>query len=209
MREYVIVLIGSVLVCSLAVMLSPEGEKGMAQYVKLAAGLCVLCVLISPLTSFVSSISELIEQNRSFDGTDNSLDNFEKIYNESLLDASGEEIANALESMLCREFGFKNDEIDVYVELCEGEDGYLPECVYEYPMFKNKSAFKGTHAPFDSPYYGGNVSYDTGICPIAEEILETSLKLELDEFSTEEDIEDIIKAIKKVADYYLEKKKNG
>ena len=43
----------------------------------------------------------------------------------------------------------------------------------------------------------------------AEEILETSLKLELDEFSTEEDIEDIIKAIKKVADYYLEKKKNG
>ena len=129
MREYVIVLIGSVLVCSLAVMLSPEGEKGMAQYVKLAAGLCVLCVLISPLTSFVSSISELIEQNRSFDGIDNSLDNFEKIYNESLLDASGEEIANALESMLCREFGFKNDEIDVYVELCEGEDGYLPECV--------------------------------------------------------------------------------
>ena len=90
---------------------------------------------------------------------------------------------------------------------CSG--GYLPECVYEYPMFKNKSAFKGTHAPFDSPYYGGNVSYDTGICPIAEEILETSLKLELDEFSTEEDIEDIIKAIKKVADYYLEKKKNG
>ena len=80
MREYVIVLIGSVLVCSLAVMLSPEGEKGMAQYVKLAAGLCVLCVLISPLTSFVSSISELIEQNRSFDGTDNSLDNFGKIY---------------------------------------------------------------------------------------------------------------------------------
>ena len=44
---------------------------------------------------------------------------------------------------------------------CSG--GYLPECVYEYPMFKNKSAFKGTHAPFDSPYYGGNVSYDTGI----------------------------------------------
>ena len=129
MKEYVIVLIGSVLVCSLAVMLTPEGEKGIGQYVKLAAGLCVLCVLISPLTSFISSLSAIIDQNRFFEDGENELEGFDKIYNESLLDASSEEIAKGLESMLCREFGFKNDKIDVYVELCEGEDGYLPKCV--------------------------------------------------------------------------------
>lgn len=145
MKEYVIVLIGSVLVCSFAVMLAPENEKGVVQYVKFAAGLCVLCVLISPLTSFISSLSVLIDQNRFFDSDGSELEGFDKIYNESLLDASGEEISKGVENMLCREFGLKNDKIDIYVELCEGEDGYLPENVTVILWQSSETLFVDPH----------------------------------------------------------------
>lgn len=86
------------------------------------------------------------------------------------------------------------------------QPGYIPTCVYEYDMFQNKEGFKGTHAPFDSPYYGGNVSYDKGICPVAEEILETAIRLGISEFYTDADIDDMIHAFKKVSDYYASKK---
>ncbi len=84
--------------------------------------------------------------------------------------------------------------------------GYIPTCVYEYDMFQNKEGFKGTHAPFDSPYYGGNVSYAKGTCPIAEEILETAVRLNINEFFTEQDIDDMIAAIQKISAYYQSQK---
>ena len=69
-------------------------------------------------------------------------------------------------------------------------------------MFQNKSAFRGTHAPWDSPYYGGSVSYAKGLCPVAEEILETAVKFGVSEFYTDQDVDDMIAAIRKVAAYY-------
>jgi dTDP-4-amino-4,6-dideoxygalactose transaminase len=81
--------------------------------------------------------------------------------------------------------------------------GYIPQCVYEYDLFINKSAYPGTHAPFDSPYYGREIEYGHGLCPIAEKILATSVKLNINEFYTEGDINDMAEAIKKVSEYYL------
>lgn len=80
--------------------------------------------------------------------------------------------------------------------------GYIPACIYEYRMFQNKSAFRGTHAPWDSPYYGGTVSYEKGLCPVAEKILETAVKFGVSEFYTDQDVDDMIAAIRKVAAYY-------
>jgi dTDP-4-amino-4,6-dideoxygalactose transaminase len=80
--------------------------------------------------------------------------------------------------------------------------GYIPVCVYEYPMFTEKSAYPGTHAPFDSPYYGREISYGKGLCPVAEDILETAAVIRVNEHFTEQDITDIIKAIQKVAKHY-------
>ena len=80
--------------------------------------------------------------------------------------------------------------------------GYIPCCIYEYPLFKEKSAYKGTHAPFDSRYYGREIHYEKGLCPIAEEILATSVMLRVKEHYTEEDVTDIITAIKKISAYY-------
>jgi dTDP-4-amino-4,6-dideoxygalactose transaminase len=82
------------------------------------------------------------------------------------------------------------------------QKGYIPSPVYLYPLFQNKSAYLGTHAPFDSPYYGREISYPQGLCPVAEEILETAVKFGVNQFYTDADVEDIITAIRKVARHY-------
>ena len=60
--------------------------------------------------------------------------------------------------------------------------GYIPTCVYEYPLFKG--------------------AYPKGLCPVAEDILETSVKFSVSEFWTDDDVSEIIQAIKKVAKWY-------
>ncbi|MCL2298599.1 MAG: DegT/DnrJ/EryC1/StrS family aminotransferase, partial [Firmicutes bacterium] len=62
--------------------------------------------------------------------------------------------------------------------------GYIPTCVYEYPLFRG--------------------AYPKGLCPVAEEILDTSVKFSVSEFWTDGDVDEIIEAIKKVAVYYHE-----
>ncbi len=80
--------------------------------------------------------------------------------------------------------------------------GYIPTCVYEYPLFVEKNAYPPTHAPFDSKYYGREISYHKGLCPVAEQILETAVKFSINEFYSDSDVEDIIAAIRKVYDWY-------
>ncbi len=86
------------------------------------------------------------------------------------------------------------------------QQGYIPMCIYEYNLFKNKQGYKGTNSPFDSKYYGKEISYTKGMCPTAEAVLETAVKFAINEFYSEKDIDDIINAIKKVAAYYHSKK---
>ena len=83
--------------------------------------------------------------------------------------------------------------------------GYIPTCVYEYPLFVEKNVYQGTHAPFDSPYYGKEIVYGKGMCPTAEQILERAVKFSVSEFYTDKDVDDIIAAVRKVADYYAKR----
>ncbi len=98
-------------------------------------------------------------------------------------------------------------DIDTFIEAVNAEGipcskGYIAHCVYEYEMFKNKTGFENTHAPFNSSDYGKDISYPTGLCPVAEEVLKTSIRIPTNEFYTREDIEAQIEAIKKVAAWY-------
>ena len=80
--------------------------------------------------------------------------------------------------------------------------GYIPSCVYQYDMFKNRTAYPGTtHYPFDGTH-GDPIEYKDGDCPVAEEILRTCLKMPVNEFFTNADLEDTVAAIKKVCAYY-------
>ena len=80
--------------------------------------------------------------------------------------------------------------------------GYIPCCVYQYDMFKNKTVYPhGGAYPFDGTH-GTAVEYKDGDCPVAEEILRTCVKMVVNEFHTEEDLLDTVKAVKKVAEYF-------
>lgn len=80
--------------------------------------------------------------------------------------------------------------------------GYIPTCVYEYDLFKNKNAYNGTDCPFGCKYYGKEVEYRKGLCHVSEEILATAVKLTVNEFYTEQDMKEVIEAIRKVSAHY-------
>jgi perosamine synthetase len=76
--------------------------------------------------------------------------------------------------------------------------GYIPQVVYQYGLFQNKEPYQGSHFPFEQ----SDVSYEQGLCPNAEEILETTIRISVNEFFSDEEVEDIVKAIRKVAQYF-------
>jgi perosamine synthetase len=86
------------------------------------------------------------------------------------------------------------------------QPGYIPCCVYEYDLLLNKNAYMGTDCPFGCKYYGRDITYFKGMCPTAEEILRTAIKLPVSEFYTEQDRKDAGLAIRKVAKYYYQRK---
>ena len=102
------------------------------------------------------------------------------------------------------EAGVSRDEFSkaLAAEGVPNQPGYIPTCIYEYDLFLNKNAYNGTKAPFDSNYYGKEINYFKGMCPTAEEILNTAIRLTVNEFYTEQDLEEVIEAIRKVSSYY-------
>lgn len=76
--------------------------------------------------------------------------------------------------------------------------GYIPDVCYMQPLFQNRQAYLGSSFPFDQ----SGVTYERGLCPEAERILQTAVQIPLSEFYTDQDVEDIIAALQKVANYY-------
>lgn len=70
---------------------------------------------------------------------------------------------------------------------------YIGQCVYEYPLFVNHTAFaRGAH-PFAARPYGA------GLCPSAEEVLRTCVLLSVNEGYTREDLEGTARGIRRSA----------
>ncbi|MBS4191608.1 DegT/DnrJ/EryC1/StrS family aminotransferase [Bacillus sp. FJAT-49705] len=76
--------------------------------------------------------------------------------------------------------------------------GYIPKVLYEQPMFQNKQAYLNSSFPFSL----SSQDYHKGLCPVAEEILDTAIRINLSEFYERKDLEEIIAAIVKVANFY-------
>ena len=139
MKEYIMTLVGTALVITVVSMLAPDGKLG--KYVQLVGAICILCVCVSPVVSFVSKISsadgagfeledeifgDYIDEDEKGEGI---VAKYSGIYQDSLLEKGGANMSEGLKSMLCRDMGLKYDEIEVYVKLCEGEEKYIPENV--------------------------------------------------------------------------------
>ncbi len=88
---------------------------------------------------------------------------------------------------------------------CSG--GYIPMPVYLTEIFQKKNVYAHFNWPKDFPQYGMDVDYPEGLCPVAEDVLGTAVLLRVNEFFTEEDLQDTIRAIQKVVTYYVKKNK--
>lgn len=82
--------------------------------------------------------------------------------------------------------------------------GYIKKPLYLYPVLKDKITFGGSHYPF-SLLEARKISYKEGDCPGAESLLKKLITIPINEFYDEVDIEDIIRALKKVSNYYMNK----
>lgn len=76
--------------------------------------------------------------------------------------------------------------------------GYIPDVVYMQPLFQKRQAYLGSQFPFDLT----GITYKRGDCPNAERILQTAIRIGVNEFFTDQDIEDIIAGVRKVALHY-------
>ncbi|MEN6356172.1 MAG: DegT/DnrJ/EryC1/StrS family aminotransferase [Armatimonadota bacterium] len=73
---------------------------------------------------------------------------------------------------------------------------YIAQCVYEYPLFADHSAFDHGDHPF------ARVSYCKGMCPVAESVLDTAITLPVNENFTDKDLEETVEAVVKVAGWF-------
>jgi len=76
--------------------------------------------------------------------------------------------------------------------------GYIPRPIYREPLFAEKSFFPRNIWPAEV-VSGRSYSYVGGICPVAEEVLNTAIRLPVNEFYTEQDAADTVAAVHKVA----------
>lgn len=76
--------------------------------------------------------------------------------------------------------------------------GYIPQPIYREKLFANKSFFPGNIWPAEI-VSGKTYSYPAGLCPVAEEVLSTAIRMPVSEFFTENDALDMVAAVKKVA----------
>jgi dTDP-4-amino-4,6-dideoxygalactose transaminase len=83
--------------------------------------------------------------------------------------------------------------------------GYIPSCVYQYELFRNRTAYPRSHYPFDGTH-GNPIEYRDGDCPNAEKFLDTCIRLAVNEFFTERDCDETIGALRKVSSYFVSRK---
>src|SRR4029453_2437044 len=76
--------------------------------------------------------------------------------------------------------------------------GYIPQPVYMQPMFQQRQAYLGSHFPFDL----AETHYERGNCPVAEDILRTAITMPVNEFFSPQDIDDVVRGVRKVATCY-------
>ncbi|MEW6227737.1 MAG: DegT/DnrJ/EryC1/StrS family aminotransferase, partial [Bacillota bacterium] len=81
-------------------------------------------------------------------------------------------------------------------------EGYITRPVYCYDVLAKRQILRNSGFPLDPVFHEGTPSYGPGLCPVAEEVLSTACRLPINEFYTDQDIEDMIEALRKVALYF-------
>lgn len=78
------------------------------------------------------------------------------------------------------------------------------------PLFLEKNGYGNTHCPFDCPKYGKDITYQRGQLPFAEQAERDVFWLSsVHPLMSQKDLDDTVKAVRKVATTFVERKKMG
>ena len=93
-------------------------------------------------------------------------------------------------------------EVFVKALIAEGipvSTGY-PHPLYENPIFKERIAYGDKGCPFSCRFYTGDVRYETGLCPVAEDLCYHKALWfgEIKPPATKEDMQDVVDAFNKI-----------
>ncbi len=80
--------------------------------------------------------------------------------------------------------------------------GYIRQPVYLWPFLRERRIYRNFNWPEDFKQYGKPVRYAEGLCSTAEEVLRTCVQIPLSEFYSDQDVDDIVAAIRKVAEAF-------
>ena len=83
--------------------------------------------------------------------------------------------------------------------------GYIRKQLYLFRVLKDQVTYGSSRCPFDCPRYGRRIEYREGDCPNAEKFLGELITIPINEFYTNEDVNNILRMVSKVARYYREK----
>jgi perosamine synthetase len=77
--------------------------------------------------------------------------------------------------------------------------GYIKKPIYLWPFLRERRIYPNFNWPEDFKQYGKPLRFTEGLCPVAEEVLRTCIQIPLSEFYTDQDVSDIVAAIRKVS----------
>ena len=81
--------------------------------------------------------------------------------------------------------------------------GYIPAPLYQWEIFRRRSVYPHSRCPYDCRHARKGITYKKGQCPEAERILETSVRLPVNEFFTATDVRETVRGVRKVAAHFL------
>jgi hypothetical protein len=124
MREYLMNVIGAALIAGVISVIVPTGSgEGLKKYVTLIGSLCVLCVLISPVTELLGAMTDLSDGGFSewYEGTE---EEYGGKYNEFLMSVGKDNVEDGITALLYEQYGIPEDECSVSA-VVEEKDGEL------------------------------------------------------------------------------------
>ncbi len=79
--------------------------------------------------------------------------------------------------------------------------GYIGYPIFMYEYIRRQHIYGRSQCPFDCPKYGSGhiIRYEEGYCPEAERALQQMANLHVNEFFTEQDVDDLAHIVRKVA----------
>ncbi len=124
MKEYVITLISVSIICGIVQTLAPESAgDGLRKYVKLASSLCLLCMILTPVLTFVREVrgNGVDIGEKWFDGEDIE-ERYEEVYHESIGQYTAAELEEICEAEVSEEFGIERKIFDITVLVVSGNE---------------------------------------------------------------------------------------